>query len=658
MIVRDLLEPGAPEPLVEEWEKTVNELTPVQERAVEAGVLGGDSNLLVVAPTTSGKTFVGEMAAATAAYMTRRPAPFRALADEHFELFRQRYGELLSVVISTADWGEFDSDIRSGNFGIAVLTYEKLTGLLVSRPQLLSEASVLVVDEVQMLSDHGRGPGLELLLTQVMLMPKRPQLVALSASLDDLNSLDGWLQARVIHENDRPIPLDEGVVAPMSGHAYVRCDGRVERERLYDGAADKDDALRRLCAALVGDGKQVLVFRTSAAKTQPTAESIAAALPAHGLAAATADVLEGLEPSETLETQRRLLASRVGFHTADLPTGERRAVEHSFRAGDTKVIVSSGTLAMGVNLPTDVVVIADTVRFIPNRWDWIRESISVAEYKNEVGRAGRLGQRARGLGLLLADEDFQQRQLFDIYCAGAVEAVESRLPAAAFDDVVFRVLAAELASTTEELVEFLASTFAFLTFWQRHGGVAEVQSGVDRAVETCMASGLVHEQSGELRVTRSGRVFASAGIPLAVATNLSSLADALQSGPLPLVEVVHRIASCDAVFGPAALYAVGSHVPPTARPTRRLGDRRERGLTWPSPSCSAFFRATRRSCSQRSVALRMPVRVDRRNARASAEPALPGVWPRTAPRNGPNRVLAYRRDRTGRSNPTDRSGTR
>jgi helicase len=552
MHVSELVEHGAPEPLVEEWKRAIEELTPVQVRAVEAGALGGTSNLLVVAPTTSGKTFVGEMAAATAAYRTRKPAfflvPFRALADEHFELFRERYRELLSVVISTSDWDEFDNDIRSGNFGLAVLTYEKLTGLLVNRPQLLSEMSVLVVDEVQMLRDRGRGPNLEFMLTQVMLTRARPQLVALSASLDDLNKLDQWLDAKVIHENERPIPLDEGVVAPMSGSAYIRSGSKIESQRLFPGADDKDEAVASLCAKLVSDGKQVLVFRTSATRAQPTADAVARILPAPGLSVETAALLEGLEPSETLEAQRRLLASAVGFHTADLPSGERRAVERSFRNGDTKVIVSSGTLAMGVNLPTDVVLVVDTIRFIPNQWAWNRETVTVADYKNQVGRAGRLGKRERGLGLLIADNDSEIRQLFDLYCNGIVEPVESQLPVAAFEDVVFKVLAADLASTREGVVEFLSSTFAFLTFWQHSGGLPAVQGGVERAVEACLTSKLVSAEGDQLHITRSGRILAARGIPLAEATLLSDLADSFIEGSLPIAEIIFRIASCDGLF--------------------------------------------------------------------------------------------------------------
>jgi helicase len=187
--VSELIRFGAPPAIAKVWVEQIDELTEIQAKAVEGGVFDGETNLLVVAPTSAGKTLVGEMAAASASYRTRRHGiflvPYRALADEHYANFRDRYGDLLNVVISTSDWTEFDDDIRAGNFGLAVLTYEKLMGLLIDHPQLLDRCSVLVVDEVQMLGDPSRGAGLEKLLTQVLLHDQSPQLVALSEMASD-----------------------------------------------------------------------------------------------------------------------------------------------------------------------------------------------------------------------------------------------------------------------------------------------------------------------------------------------------------------------------------------------------------------------------------------------------------------------------------------
>ena len=573
MRISDLLRHGTPPPLAKVWAELATELTEIQEKAVEAGALDGKTNLLVVAPTSSGKTLVGEFAAASSAYKTRRHGiflvPFRALADEHFANFRARYGDLLSVVISTSDWTEYDDDIRSGNFGLAVMTYEKLVGLLVDHPQVLDRCSVLVVDEVQLLGDRGRGGTLEMLLTQVLLRERRPQLIGLSASLDRLNQLDDWMQATLVMTNERPVPLRESVLAPQSGVLLSTDDSE---KQVIGGSADRDDAVAELVGDLVQAGKQVLLFRSSIANTQKTAERLKRHLPAPGVPPATQTLLDELEPSEAVESLRRALASGVGFHNADLTAPERRTVEQAFRSGDARVLVATTTLAMGVNLPTDVVIVGDYKRWFFDRGSFDFEEISVAEYKNAAGRAGRLGQRTAGEAILIADKDVERRQLLDFYCRGEVEPVESQLARQDFDDVVFNVVASGLASDVEGLVEFISATFAYLTFYETSGGRASVREGVDRAVATCRQSGLIREEDGQLLPTRSALVFARFGVPLATATRLVGLADRLVDSGIAKQELLFEIAACDRVFDgrPYAEWDKQRRQPKDPRPTAGL----------------------------------------------------------------------------------------
>lgn len=573
MRVSELEHLGAPSALVDVWAREVDELTDVQARAVEAGALGGDGNLLVVAPTSSGKTFVAEMAAVATSYRTRRHTlllvPFRALADEHYARLRERYGDLLSVVIATGDWTEFDDDIRAGNFGVAILTYERLIGLLVEHPQLLDRCGAVIVDEVQMLGDRGRGADLEMLLTQVLNHPAAPRVVALSASLDRLNLLDTWLRATLVMTNERPVPLREGVLGPTAGRLLLR-DGAVET--IAPGDADSERAMMNAIVQMVADGKQVLVFRTSIPKTQATAEQLRHFLPAPGIGAESRRLLDDLEPTETVEVLRRTLASGVGFHNADLTSVERRAVERSFRLGECRVLVSTTTLAMGVNLPTDVVVIADTKRWIPDRGNWRSEDLSVAEYKNAAGRAGRLGQRTEGLAIVVAQADTEQRQLADYYCRGEVEAVESQLPINPLDDVAFGVLCAGLADDAAGVVDVISTTFAFATFYDLHGGIDAVRDGVARAVETCQAAGLIEIADSKLLPTARAYVFARRHIPVAAAAVLSDLADQLLADEVSREETAFTIASCDRLFEPRPYVAWDKlrHQPIDPRPGLEL----------------------------------------------------------------------------------------
>lgn len=545
--VQELEALGAPRELVERWAAEIDDLTEVQERAVRAGVLGGTTNLLVVAPTSSGKTLIGEMAASAATLRAGRRrsvfiVPFRALADEHFDTFRSRYGDLLTVTISTSDWTEFDEDIRRGNFHIAVMTYEKLTGFLVQDPSFLERLALVVIDEVQTMREPDRGPGLEILITRVLRSGAAPQLIALSASLDQLNELHIWLRAQLVHSSERPVPLVEGV-CDVSGEALFSNADPARRERLVPPAPNREQLLAALCREYVARGAQLLVFRATVGDTLGSAHAIVDRLPATGIPDDLARSLAELEESEATRALRRTLASGVAFHNAELTAGERRLVEAGFRNGAVRVLVSTTTLAMGVNLPTDVVVVADARR--PDRVGgaWRDVPISVIEYKNAAGRAGRLGRRVAGTALLLADDALERDTLFAEHVRGAVEPVTSQIPAQPLADLVFELLCGAVARSVDELTQFIAATFAFQTFYERvGGGLPAVRAAVEVAVRECVASGLIVASGAELVATQVARSFAAAGVSLRTAVRLARILERLATGPMARAEFVYEIA--------------------------------------------------------------------------------------------------------------------
>ena len=133
---------GIPPAVTEIWRQAVGEqLLPIQEEAVTSYDLFGGGNLLVSAPTSSGKTFVGELAAFHEAYKGGRVVylvPLRAVAEEKYEEFRERFKEYgVSVIISTGEHREYDEDLLAGNFHLAVVVFEKLLNLSVANPALL-----------------------------------------------------------------------------------------------------------------------------------------------------------------------------------------------------------------------------------------------------------------------------------------------------------------------------------------------------------------------------------------------------------------------------------------------------------------------------------------------------------------------------------------
>jgi replicative superfamily II helicase len=148
--------------------------------------------------------------------------------------------------------------------------------------------------------------------------------------------------------------------------------------------------------SIVSEGKQVIVFRETKGKARGCAGYLADVL---GLSAAEAALaaLPQADPSVASAALRETLRGGVAFHTAELDRDERVVIEDQFRAPGTplRVIAATTTLAMGVNTPTEAVVIAGLMHPGDNPY-------SVAEYKNIVGRAGRLGFSERGTSYLLA----------------------------------------------------------------------------------------------------------------------------------------------------------------------------------------------------------------------------------------------------------------
>jgi helicase len=519
--------------------------------AVEAGVLEARQNLLVVAPTSSGKTLVGEMAAACIAFdgagrHSIMVVPTKALAEEHFHRFRERYRDVLNVVISTGDWSEFDDDVRAGSFNLAVMTYEKLEIFLGQTAGVLDRCGCVIVDEGQSLSEPGRGVALEILITQLLNHAAKPRVVILSASLDELHGFDQWLEATPVVVSERPVPLDQAVCSVETGKALLQPhEGSVEEVQFAQPTQDAETMALELALGYMAKEQQVLIFRTSIAGTERLASQLVTRLRAGTIPQEFADRLAALEDADSARALGPLFSARVALHNADLGYAERRLIEDAFRARYLKAIVATETLAMGVNLPTDVVIVGETERFLPDRGGWKTVPILVSTYRNMAGRAGRLGLGTRGLAVLIAKDGLQSRRLLAHYVLGEVEPMTSALPMHRMTDLAYRLLAAGVAEDANSLISFITATFAYPTFYEANGGIAAIQDAVGTAIGEAVATGLLVEHDKKIHPTAVGRALARAGVRLESAIELKGMVDRLTTTAVPTPEVLFHVCHCE-----------------------------------------------------------------------------------------------------------------
>ena len=197
----------------------IAELFPPQEDCILAGVLEG-RNIVLASPTASGKTLIAELCGlkhvlekgGKVIYLS----PLRALASEKFEDFKKYAsikkpdGRKVSVGISTGDFDSADNWLE--RYDIIVTTNEKADSLLRHRAKWMDSISLVIADEIHLLNDAGRGPTLEIVLARLLQVNPNIQILALSATINNVDEIAGWLNAKYIVTEWRPINLKEGIM--------------------------------------------------------------------------------------------------------------------------------------------------------------------------------------------------------------------------------------------------------------------------------------------------------------------------------------------------------------------------------------------------------------------------------------------------------------
>ncbi|MBW2025295.1 MAG: DEAD/DEAH box helicase [Deltaproteobacteria bacterium] len=358
-----------PEKIIDSWIDQIGEdLLPVQERAIKRyRVLDGNS-VIISSPTTSGKTFVGEIAAVKGVMEKKKViylVPLKSLADEKYLDFKRKYEQFgIKTVVSSSDHREYDRVIEEGEFGIAIIVYEKMSQLLVKNPFLLKNIALVIIDELQEIGDPSRGPGLEITMTKISTSQFRPQILGLSAVLGNTETLARWLKTDFLFHDKRPVELYEGVL--YKGIFHYKTYNTYEKREEPLVSIDSEELSRILMANVVhlaNQGDQILVFLPSKRETMILARQLAEAVNLPEAEGAIGE-LAILEDTSLKKGLIHCLKSSIAFHHADLSSEERNVIETYTRSGEIRVVCCTTTLALGVNLP------ATTVFLDARKWEY------------------------------------------------------------------------------------------------------------------------------------------------------------------------------------------------------------------------------------------------------------------------------------------------
>ncbi|XP_038157565.1 DNA polymerase theta isoform X1 [Cyprinodon tularosa] len=422
---------GLPKPVLERYQKHgVTRMFEWQAQCLTVGQVLHGGNLVYSAPTSAGKTLVSELLILKRVLETKRKAlfilPFVSVAKEKMHYLQSVFEEA-GIRVE----GYMGSTSAAGGFStldVAVCTIEKANSLI---NRLIEEDSMgllgmVVVDELHMVGDSGRGYLLELLLTKIRYIGQKQntsgslsegvQIIGMSATLPNLSLLAGWLGADLYQTEFRPVPLQE--------HLKVGCniyDRSLSVVRQFVPALDikgDDDHIVSLCYETVSEGHSVLLFCPSKNWCEKLADTIARAFynlrhtDLQGKAGpqpvcldpeSLVDVIAQLRrtPAGLDPILQRTVPWAVAFHHAGLTFDERDVLEGAFRQGLIRVLAATSTLSSGVNLPARRVVIR-TPTFNGRLLDPLT-------YKQMAGRAGRKGVDTTGESVLVCKQNERQK---------------------------------------------------------------------------------------------------------------------------------------------------------------------------------------------------------------------------------------------------------
>lgn len=354
------------------WSRGI-EPYPVQEQAF--GHIFAGRSVLVTVPTGTGKTLMAKAALHAAVGRGHRAVyttPLRALTEE-------KYRELC------ADFGEDNVGFATGDYKvnreapIQVEVAEILWNRIVADKNVCP-AEIVVMDEGHYFNDPERGYVWE---QSIIGLDPRTQLVVLSATVGHPERFCHWVELtrrvgmELVDSRERKVPLvhefrEEMMIDTVRDLAF---SGDVPaivfvfgREQCFEVAR-----LLKSCRRFTSDEEK--------AKVDQMCD-------------------EALLPSGAAKELRPLLAHGIGIHHAGILPRYKQLVEQLALLRLIKFVVSTETIAAGINLPARTVVFPALRKFVKQQ----ARLVTAAEYHQMAGRAGRPQFDDRGLAITLAPE--------------------------------------------------------------------------------------------------------------------------------------------------------------------------------------------------------------------------------------------------------------
>ncbi|KAK7419011.1 Pre-mRNA-splicing helicase BRR2 [Neonectria magnoliae] len=494
-----------------------------------------DGNLLVCAPTGSGKTNVGMLTILREIGKHRNPetgdidldafkivciAPLKALVQEQVGNLGKRL-ESYGIRVSELTGDRQLTKQQIAETQIIVTTPEKWDVITRKSNDLTytNMVRLIIIDEIHLLHDD-RGPVLESIVARTIRKTEQTgepvRILGLSATLPNYRDVASFLRVDMkkglfhFDGSYRPCPLRQ---------EYV---GVTDRKAIKQLKTMNDVTYNKVIEHVGTNRNQMLIFVHSRKETAKTARYIRdKALELDTINqilrhdAGSREVLNEAAGQAEDKDLKDILPYGFGIHHAGMSRIDRTDVEDLFARGAIQVLVCTATLAWGVNLPAHTVIIKGTQVYSPEKGSWVE--LSPQDVLQMLGRAGRPQYDTYGEGIIITTQSEMQ---YYLSLLNQQLPIESQFVSKLVDNLNAEVVLGNVR-TRDEGVEWLGYTYLFVRML-RSPGLYQVgadyeedealeQKRVDlihSAATALRKSNLIKydEKSGKMQSTELGRV--------------------------------------------------------------------------------------------------------------------------------------------------------
>ena len=495
---------------------------------------GDDGNMLICAPTGSGKTNVAMLTILREIGKNRNEA-----GEIDLDAFKIVYIAPLKALVQE-QVGNFGKRLEPFGIRVAELTGDRqLTKQQISETQIIvttpekwdvitrkatdlsytNLVRLIIIDEIHLLHDD-RGPVLESIVSRTIRKTEQTgepvRIVGLSATLPNYRDVASFLRVDtntgLFHFDGsfRPCPLRQEFI------------GVTDRKAIKQLKTMNDITYQKVLEHVGQNRNQMLIFVHSRKETAKTAKYIRdKALEMDTINqilkhdAGTREVLSEASNSVNNTDLKDILPYGFGIHHAGMSRADRTDVEDLFASGHIQVLVCTATLAWGVNLPAHTVIIKGTQVYSPEKGSWVE--LSPQDVLQMLGRAGRPQFDTYGEGIIITTQGEMQ---YYLSLLNQQLPIESQFASKLVDNLNAEIVLGNVRSR-DEGVEWLGYTYLFVRML-RSPGLYQVgaeyeddealeQKRVDlihSAATVLKKSNLIKydEKTGKLQSTELGRI--------------------------------------------------------------------------------------------------------------------------------------------------------